>query len=154
METLKRDDQFERVRRNGRTWATGLVVLSAARNDVGANRFGFVAGKKVGKSVERNRARRLIREAVRLRLPLIKPGWDLVWIARAGIADKKVDAVVAAVDDLLRRARVYAPGGIEAEGTQSRIMEGGRNPSGGVIILADPGAPSSNSQAQKQPQTE
>ncbi len=98
METLKRDDQFERVRRNGHTWATGLVVLNAARNDVGTNRFGFVAGKKVGKSVERNRARRLIREAVRLRLPLIKPGWDLVWIARAGIADKKVDSVIAAVE--------------------------------------------------------
>ncbi len=83
-------------------------MLNAARNDLATNRFGFIAGKKVGNAVHRNRARRLIREAVRLRLPSLKPGWDLVWIARAGIADKKLEAVALAVDDLLRRARLYA----------------------------------------------
>ena len=123
METLKTTAQFERARRNGRTWATGLVVLNAARNEVGTNRFGFVAGKKVGGAVERNRARRLIKEAIRLRLPLIKPGWDLVWIARAGIADKKLDAVAAAVDDLLRRARLYSTGGTESAISQASEAE-------------------------------
>lgn len=83
-------------------------MLNAARNDLGANRFGFVAGKKVGGAVERNRARRLIREAVRLRLPSIEMGWDLVWIARAGIADKKLEAVAMSIDDLLRRARLLS----------------------------------------------
>jgi RNase P protein component len=96
----------------------------------------------------------LIREAVRLRLPLIKPGWDLVWIARAGIAGKKVDAVIMAVDDLLRRARLYATEGVETEAAQSRIMEGGKNPPVDMTLLADNGAPRSNPQAQKQPQTE
>lgn len=130
METLKTTYDFERARRNGRTWATGLVVLNAAKNDIGTNRFGFVAGKKVGNAVERNRARRLMREAVRLRLSHIKPGWDLVWIARAGIADKKVDVVMAAVDDLLRRARLFAAEEIETGIGQSRIMEREQSSSG------------------------
>ena len=123
METLKTTGQFERARRSGRTWATGLVVLNAARNDVGANRFGFVAGKKVGNAVSRNRARRLISEAVRLRLPRIKPGWDLVWIARAGIADKKLEAVALAVDDLLRRARLYSTNATQSPPPQARTTE-------------------------------
>jgi ribonuclease P protein component len=131
METLKTNGDFDRTRRNGRTWATGLVVLNAARNDSASNRFGFIAGKKVGNAVARNRARRLMREAVRLRLSLIKPGWDLVWIARAGIVDKKLDAVMASVDDLLRRARLYTGDKVaETAGAQSRIMEREQSSSG------------------------
>ncbi len=114
METLKTTGQFERTRRNGRTWATGLVVLNAARNSCGTNRFGFIAGKKVGGSVQRNRARRLIREAVRVRLPFMELGWDLVWIARVGIADKKLDAVATSVDDLMRRAKLLSRGNGQA----------------------------------------
>lgn len=124
METLKTNGDFERVRRNGRTWATGLVVLNAAKSVSDSNRFGFIAGKKVGNAVARNRARRLMREAVRLRLSFIKPGWDLVWIARAGIADKKLDAVKVSVDELLRRARLYVEDVAgETARAQSRIMD-------------------------------
>ena len=151
METLKSSDQFERVRRTGRTWATGLAVLNAARNDLLINRFGFVAGKKVGKSVQRNRARRLLREAVRLRLPLLKPGWDLIWIARVGIEGKKLDAVLETVDDLLHRARLLAAVGAATTATQSRIMDKVQAPPAGA---SNPGTGASNSgpQIQSEPQ--
>ena len=108
METLKSSGQFERVRREGRTWATPLVVLNAAPNSESIVRCGFITGKKVGKAVKRNRARRLIREAVRLRLPLIKTGWDLVWIARQAIVDASFEAVGKSVDEALARGRLYA----------------------------------------------
>jgi ribonuclease P protein component len=121
METLKRGGQFERVRREGRTWAGGLMVLNAATNGVDAVRCGFIAGKKVGGAVERNRARRLLREAVRARLPRIKPGWDLVFIARAPIVDVKLDAVGKEMDDLLLRGKLLAPSA-ETAGAQSRII--------------------------------
>jgi ribonuclease P protein component len=65
-----------------------------------------VAGKKIGKAVRRNRARRLIREAVRLRLPLIKEGWDLVWIARPAIAHAMYSDVAKDIDSLLRRSQL------------------------------------------------
>lgn len=123
METLRSSGQFERVRRVGRTWASGLVVLNAAPNIEGSVRCGFVAGKKVGGAVERNRARRLMKEAVRQRLSTIRPGWDLVWIARAGIAGVKLEAVSKAVDDLLSRSKVTLPVEAETGQAQSRIIE-------------------------------
>lgn len=128
METLRSSGQFERVRRVGRTWASGLVVLNAAPNGGGSVRCGFVAGKKVGGAVERNRARRLMKEAVRQRLSTVKPGWDLVWIARAGIVGVKLDAVSRAVNDLLWRSKVALPVEAETARAQSRIIEGERVP--------------------------
>ncbi len=83
-----------------------MLVLNAARNSEEIVRCGFITGKKVGKAVQRNRARRLIREAIRRRLPDIKPGWDLVWIGRASIVGATYEAVCKAVDDLLQRAKV------------------------------------------------
>ena len=77
-------------------------MLNAAPNGQEGNRFGFVTGKKVGGAVERNRARRLIREAVRLKLPLLKPGYDLVWVARPSINEADFTAVQAAIDEALR----------------------------------------------------
>jgi ribonuclease P protein component len=107
VETLKTNDQFERVRRAGRSWASGPVVLNAAPNGQEGIRFGFVTGKKVGGAVDRNRARRLIREAVRLKLPLLKPGYDLVWVARPSINGADFGTVQAAMDEVLRRGKLY-----------------------------------------------
>jgi RNase P protein component len=64
-----------------------------------------------------------MKEAVRHRLPTIKPGWDLVWIARAGIVGVKLDAVSKAMDDLLSRSKVALPGEAETRRAQSRIIE-------------------------------
>ena len=108
METLKKSSDFARVRREGRSWASGLVVLNAAPNGLGTVRCGFITGKKIGGAVERNRARRLMKEAVRLRLHLLKSDFDLVWIGRGAIADARADAVAGDVDSLLRRARLYS----------------------------------------------
>lgn len=129
VETLKSSRQFERVRREGRTWAGPLMVLNAAPNGQGTIRCGFIAGKKVGGAVERNRARRLIREALRLRLTHVKAGWDLVWIARAAIVETKCDVVGKEMDELLSRGRLFADHSFDSSQTaapQSRIIDRGQ----------------------------
>ncbi|MEO5952448.1 MAG: ribonuclease P protein component [Chloroflexia bacterium] len=108
MERLRNSAQFERVRKEGRTWGSGLLVLNAAANADGLVRCGFITGKKIGKAVERNRAKRLIREAIRLRLPYVTPGYDLVWIARAAIGGATLWDVLATVDNLLKRSRTLS----------------------------------------------
>jgi ribonuclease P protein component len=101
---LRSDKQFQRVRREGRSWAHPLLVLCVLPNDLEHNRFGFSASHWVGKAVVRNRAKRLMREATRLRQGDIKEGWDLVFIARGPIREASFKQVAQAVRQLLRRA--------------------------------------------------
>jgi ribonuclease P protein component len=64
------------------------ILLLARDNDLGHSRLGLVIGKKSVKlSVERNRLKRLLRESFRLNQDRLT-GWDLVIVARKGIADQ------------------------------------------------------------------
>lgn len=74
----------------GSACARGAVVIQAlaqpARPGIGA---GFTATKKIGNAVARNRAKRRLREAARLLLPLHgKPAHDYVFIARQGAGER------------------------------------------------------------------
>jgi ribonuclease P protein component len=71
--------------------AKGAVVIQARPREDGLPvvRTGFTATRKVGNAVVRNRARRRLREAARLLLPdLGRPGFDYVFIARGGTAER------------------------------------------------------------------
>jgi ribonuclease P protein component len=63
----------------------------------GQIRVGYVAGKRVGKAVVRNRAKRRLREAVR-RIAL-EPGYDYVLIADASVATAAFATLVSWVDE-------------------------------------------------------
>ena len=106
---LRRPDQFQRVRREGRSWGSPLFTLNAAANRRRVSRAGFVAGKRLGNAVVRNRARRRLREAVRLSYDRIAPGWDLVFIARSpSLTTVEFADIRAAVEQLLRRAGIWS----------------------------------------------
>ncbi len=103
---LRSKERFQQVRRQGRSYKHRLLVLVVLPNDLPYSRFGFTASKRVGNAVKRNRARRLMREAMRLRLERIQPGWDVVCIARPPMAQATFHDVQAACDELLARARL------------------------------------------------
>ncbi|MGY6532144.1 ribonuclease P protein component [Glycocaulis sp.] len=92
---MRRD--FLRARDAGRSTARpGMVVQAVLRDPVeGPPRAGFTASKKVGNAVQRNRARRRLKEAARLILPLHgAAGTDYVFIARAGTAARPWTALL------------------------------------------------------------
>lgn len=123
---LRTDAQFKRVRSVGRSWAGQLAVLYALPNGEGVNRVGFSVSKRIGKAAARNRAKRLLREAVRLRWDSIKPGYDLLLIARTPIAAATFGEVAGAVDHLLQRARLKGPqrdSDLGAEGAERPQLE-------------------------------
>jgi ribonuclease P protein component len=70
--------------------ARGAVVIQARSRDAEPLvRAGFTATKRIGGAVERNRAKRRMREAARLLLPgLASPGFDYVFIARGGVTTR------------------------------------------------------------------
>ena len=105
---LRANADFERLRREGRTWAHPLLVLSIQPNGLEYSRFGFAVGRRIGKAVERNRIKRRMRESVRIRLKRheVATGWDVVLIARFPIRDASFHQVDEAIGLVLRRARM------------------------------------------------
>lgn len=101
---LRRDSEFEAVRRRGKGWSAALLVLRALANGLPCSRFGYVVSRRVGNAVVRNRVRRRIREVVR-QAP-VREGWDLVFIARSGAAEASYPELKQAVHELLRRGRL------------------------------------------------
>lgn len=76
--------QYAAVYDRGSTRVSELVVIKIAPNGLGLSRYGFSVGRRVGKAVVRNRVRRWFREIVR---PVsVRPGWDIVLIARPAAA--------------------------------------------------------------------
>ena len=71
--------------------ARGAVLVQARRrDDTPLIRAGFTATKRIGGAVQRNRAKRRLREAARAILPdLAHPGFDYVFIARGGVTTRE-----------------------------------------------------------------
>jgi ribonuclease P protein component len=119
---LRHATDLQRVRRHGRRWRHPLAILLVSpagdemipqpqvsqQNGRPPSRFAFAAGRRVGPAVARNRAKRLLREAVRSHLGDIEPGWDCLLIARHGSADATYLDLQTAVTQLLSRARLVS----------------------------------------------
>ncbi len=103
---LKQSTDFKRVRRSGKSYAHPFIVLIVLPADGERSLFGVTAGKTVGSAVQRNRTKRLIREAIRPLLPHVKPGWKVVLIARKPIATAQLTDIQASLQELFERAHL------------------------------------------------
>ncbi len=103
---LKQSTDFKRVRRSGKSYAHPFIVLVVLPAESENTLFGVTAGSSVGGAVQRNRAKRLIREAIRPLLPKIRPGWKLVLIARKPIIAAELSDIQTCLQELFTRAHV------------------------------------------------
>ena len=106
---LTRSEDFKRVRRSGKSYAHPLVVLIVQTNDQPRVKIGVAAGRTVGTAVHRNRAKRLLREAIRALLPSISSNLDLILIARPGLVTATLEETRQALLTLLERAKILIP---------------------------------------------
>lgn len=83
--TLRKQSDFARVYKQGKSKGSRFAVILYKRNGLKFTRTAFVASKKVGNSVERNRSRRLMRAAYKALEPNVKSGYDIIFVARAAI---------------------------------------------------------------------
>lgn len=106
---LTRSVDFKRVRLSGKSYAHPLVLLYVAFSDQPGRRVGVSAGLAVGNAVKRNRAKRLLRAAIRDFLPEIHPGTDLLLIARSPLPQADLTKTREAISALLKRAGLLSP---------------------------------------------
>ena len=92
------------MRNFGKSYAHPLVVLVVNPSAEDRLRVAVTAGRSVGGAVQRNRAKRLLREVMRALLPAIRPGWDLVLIARKPLLEANFQQTQAAISQLIARA--------------------------------------------------
>jgi ribonuclease P protein component len=103
-QSLTNRAQYTLVYRQGKVWANSLLVMKAMPNGLSLSRYGFSVTKKVGKAVQRNRLKRLLREVMRLQS--LRPGWDIVFIARSTAVNTDYHQLEKAVAKLLARAQL------------------------------------------------
>jgi len=108
---LRENRDFRLIYARGRSHADSLAVIYVLRrngdhaNAAPGRRVGFVVSKKLGDAVVRNRIKRRLREALRLRLPDLREGpFDIIFVGRTGAKGAEWDAIQATVGELLRRA--------------------------------------------------
>ena len=106
--TLKKGTDFKRIQKEGKTIQSesfGLAFLN--RGDSEASLYGFVISTKIAKeSVARHRVARALSEAVRYLLTEIKPGYNVVFLAKPICLRKSTDELMREVRPILEKAKL------------------------------------------------
>ena len=127
---LRANRDFRLVYAKGRSHAHPVAVLYIMKRTgeyAGAApgiRIGFVVSKKQGGAVVRNRIKRRMREAVRLRLSDLREGaFDLIFVGRTRAKTAEWPEMQSAIEELLRRANLLHRERVQEEQGQSDVGE-------------------------------
>lgn len=82
--SLKQNHVFRRLYHRGESAGDRRLMLYCRKNGLGENRLGLTVSVKLGGAVQRNRIKRLLREAYRLHEQEFNQGIDVVLVARRG----------------------------------------------------------------------
>ena len=105
---LTQSTDFKRVRRFGKSYAHPLVVLIVQARADEQTHVGVMAGRSVGSSVQRNRTKRMLREAARKLLPRVDTGWNIVLIARNPLLTAKLSELEDCLNTLFTKANLIS----------------------------------------------
>lgn len=104
---LRNKNDFSQIYRKGKSVGKKYVVVFIRHNTLPHNRTAFLASKKVGNAVTRNRARRLMKESYRAFCERLKTGYDIVFIARNTIKEAKCRDVKISMEDALKKLGLF-----------------------------------------------
>jgi ribonuclease P protein component len=101
-DSLKSNQEFRTVYKNGRSRANSYLVVYLLENSLDRNRLGISVSKKVGNSVVRHRLKRLIKESYRLHENMFNSGLNIVVIARVGAGKADFHQIESALLHVMR----------------------------------------------------
>ena len=109
-ESLRKNQQFQFVYKNGKSYANKYMVMYVKKNGLEINRLGISVSKKVGNSVVRHRVKRLIKESYRLHENIFNSGLDIVIVGRMGAATvgyEEVESALLHLGKLHKMIKIY-----------------------------------------------
>jgi ribonuclease P protein component len=102
---IEQSGEFARIRQQGQRVVVGCLIANWQRLPDGAKpKLGVVTSKKIGGAVQRNRARRLLRESFRQHQFELAQPVEIILIARNSIAGRALAEVEKDYLTALRRA--------------------------------------------------
>jgi len=105
---VKKNKEFQAIIKSGKSFANReFVIYYIEKQDQTHFRVGISVGRKLGKAVQRNRLKRLIREAFRELESRISPNVDMIIIARKNSIDLPYDRVKNSIVHLLKRLNLF-----------------------------------------------
>lgn len=105
---IKENRDFQFLYRRGKSQVHPCLVTYVRKTKRPVVRVGITTGKKVGCAVERNRCRRIIREAFRQLMPDITGGYDIVFVARSRTTTCKSTDIRRIMETQLRQNGVLS----------------------------------------------
>ena len=109
--TLKSNSDFRRLYNRGKAVTDPALVVYYSKNRAGICRIGITTSKKIGNAVERNRSRRLLKEAFRSVCPQVIPQYDIVIVARSKTKYVKSTRLAEIMLEIFRDQGMLAPEG-------------------------------------------
>ena len=112
--SLKENRVFRRLYAKGKSAVGPAMVLYCRKNGGKENRLGLTVGTKLGGAVVRNRVRRRLREIYRLNETKLRPGYDIVVVARVRAVHSRYDRLEAQFLSLADKLGLRVPEGPES----------------------------------------
>ena len=104
---LKKNYEFARLYKKGKFYVGKYIILYILKNNCGLNRLGITVNKKIGKSVKRNRMKRLIKECYRFYEDFTKDSFDLVFVGRNSDIAPDYSNIRSEMKFLLKKLNVF-----------------------------------------------
>src|SRR5437773_4664987 len=101
-ERIRRRAEYQQIYERGHRTHGRYLTLFTLSNDLPVGRLGIAATRKLGGAVERNRAKRLIREVFRRNK--LAPGFDIVVIPKRELLDASLTALETEFRHILQRS--------------------------------------------------
>ena len=107
-DSLKRKKDFRYTYRVGKSVQHRYFSCIIAKNRLNKTRIGITVSKKQGNSVQRNRIKRRIREAVTLCIPEMKKGINVILVGRHSVLEAPFQDICVSVRETLERANAFS----------------------------------------------
>ncbi len=110
IERLRKNEEFHRVFKLGKAFVGDKIVVYKLENGLSYNRVGITVSRKLGGAVERNRLKRIVREAWRAREGELRRGFDLVVVPRMKAKTASFWEICKELQELLEKCNVIETG--------------------------------------------